>query len=983
MPHWMPSLIRLKPFPIGLGLAIAFAICMHTTCDAGDQDRLARLRLKNGEYIDGRAVPWDDSNYLGWQSPHFLSPLDFDWRNISSVEFYPYDTKAESKDPFRFLLDNGSVISGNLAKLDEAEIWIDSSSLGQLHLERNAVRQIEAQDRSLHFVYEGPRSIDGWQSEWPEAWSFQHGVIQSNATQSSVRLAVDLPAISLIEFRLAWDTRPEFELSLGVEKVSKDPLTAARLEVWDGQLTIVRESGKNADIAILSKLADGAGHVELKVYLNQQTGLVSVYSPSGEMLVKLSVPFEQPVTLGDVLVTIGGEHQRVEKLNIYRWDGKLPDPSESASAIVVQRNGSIARGQIKSFDKAASTLVTDDAQAEPIKLANVERITMAKTATKRSEIADEPPTAADSKSPDQVEGPSHSIDVRMRDGSRISGTWLGVNPDGSVPLSIPGLGEPVTFNIDQLATILGTRGLGPTGKAVGKLGRLYASGVQLSGQLVVAPLEQSTAVLGWQPAACTKSAAINPRSSGTINFFIQKALDAAASITGNRVQQAKELEQAVKELARLNAPPIAQKNAAQRPQNALPNLPAPEQRKADVTELYRMKYGLMPTAGWREEIGILMRSGDRIAGDVVKIDGHGVEFNSTETTTKFVTHSQIQSLVLARTHKPLKLSAERLQRILTVPRISKNDPPTHLLIATNGDYLRGRLLRLDGETATVEVRLENVELPRKAVAQIIWLHDRDWTLSSPEAFPAKPEEMNQNATNAAPLVHAVLATGATLTFSPTSISNEKLTGNSPLLGECSVEIKDLNQLLFGHDSPSRALELQQESWKLSLARNPKVLDAERADQTGAPRASQRAPLVGKAAPNFVLKDLGGNDYEMHKHQGRVKVLDFWASWCAPCMASMPEVARVVSDVGSEQVDLVTVNYQETPERIHATINKLGLTATAILDADGDVAELYDANAIPQTVIIDRDGIVRHVFVGGGSKFVPLFQAALKEVVETK
>ncbi len=79
-------------------------------------------------------------------------------------------------------------------------------------------------------------------------------------------------------------------------------------------------------------------------------------------------------------------------------------------------------------------------------------------------------------------------------------------------------------------------------------------------------------------------------------------------------------------------------------------------------------------------------------------------------------------------------------------------------------------------------------------------------------------------------------------------------------------------------------------------------------------------------------------------------------------ANDAEVERIVSAAEANDVDLIAVNLQESPERAMAAIERLDLKATVVLDIDGEVAQKYQASAIPQTVIIDRAGNVTHVFV---------------------
>ena len=68
------------------------------------------------------------------------------------------------------------------------------------------------------------------------------------------------------------------------------------------------------------------------------------------------------------------------------------------------------------------------------------------------------------------------------------------------------------------------------------------------------------------------------------------------------------------------------------------------------------------------------------------------------------------------------LTRSKRDRLLTLPRMQKADPPTHLIRSKNGDYLRGRVTKMDDKTLEVEVRLENKDVPRDRISRIIWLH---------------------------------------------------------------------------------------------------------------------------------------------------------------------------------------------------------------------------------------------------------------------
>ena len=120
-------------------------------------------------------------------------------------------------------------------------------------------------------------------------------------------------------------------------------------------------------------------------------------------------------------------------------------------------------------------------------------------------------------------------------------------------------------------------------------------------------------------------------------------------------------------------------------------------------------------------------------------------------------------------------------------------------------------------------------------------------------------------------------------------------------------------------------------------------------------------------PAFLMRDLEGHSQSPDLYHGKVLLLDFWATWCGPCVQTMPLVDGVVREFADRGVELLAVNLEEHPEQVRATLERHKLKVPVALDRDGVVAAKYAVTAIPQTVVIDRDGRVARVFVGGGRK----------------
>jgi len=146
--------------------------------------------------------------------------------------------------------------------------------------------------------------------------------------------------------------------------------------------------------------------------------------------------------------------------------------------------------------------------------------------------------------------------------------------------------------------------------------------------------------------------------------------------------------------------------------------------------------------------------------------------------------------------------------------------------------------------------------------------------------------------------------------------------------------------LFGAFIEAEAVQLPYHPWKLHHATEPQFVQAEEGDAASTAPAGTESALVGQAAPDFELDRLDGQTFRLSDHQGRIVVLDFWASWCGSCRPSMPLVDRVVRQFADQSVTLVAVNLQERPEQIASMLERDELEIPVALDRDGVVAAKY-------------------------------------------
>ena len=121
-------------------------------------------------------------------------------------------------------------------------------------------------------------------------------------------------------------------------------------------------------------------------------------------------------------------------------------------------------------------------------------------------------------------------------------------------------------------------------------------------------------------------------------------------------------------------------------------------------------------------------------------------------------------------------------------------------------------------------------------------------------------------------------------------------------------------------------------------------------------------LRGVQAPDFRLTDLEGRSHRLENYRGKVVLLDFWASWCAPCRRELPAIEKLHRRYGGRGLVVLAVNSEE--EKVARTfVKKYGYTFTVLTDVRGSVFDDYAVSSIPVTVVVDREGRISAHFVG--------------------
>ncbi len=878
------------------------------------------LHLANGGFLSGHLQDADSPETLLFQGSQFTAPFRFP---VTAVRSLAYARPAEQPKPsgeFCFELSGGGVLYGDLRGVAEDTVDIDTAKFGRLSFKRERLHRFFRWAAGSELIYSGPTGLKGWVENGSESlWRDEGGRLVTHEPNASLTSEFPLPKQTLVEIELSWSQTPDFTLSLG-ENQKGDAVGRAspfRFHVVDGELAVMRETAREADIAPVTPVGSGEGRLHLLIYVDLQQGRILVYSMTGAPLAELNVAEAKPKIGAGVVLTNHKDTLRLERLRISRWNGAPPTPAAVDQPRFQSEDGAVADGRLSEFDadRQQVTFLSGDRKIS-VPLKTVDAVQLSSH------------VGAGAKHGER------NVHVMYQDGTRIGGL---LTRTGSAMIGIicPEIVQPVAAPVQGLSGITMLQAAPPaTGGPPGKTMHLELADTKLRGRLVDGREQPGASCLAWQPES---SETASPLRSGVNGKIASKS------------------------------PPPAVKKPPRQTAGRAPGLRIFGGNRAQPAE----PVAAPVKAASKDQKFLHLRSGDTIPCEVKSIDERGVTFETPMSTATFVAHQNVKAVELLKVTAMPRLSVQKRDRLLTLPRMQRDSPPLQLICSRNGDVLRGRILGLTESQLKVEVRLNERELARDRVAQIIWLHEDELKDVPSETDP--PQDRRDPA--AATRVQVQRSDGIRLTFLAEQFQDTTLSGRSDILGDCRTDLAQADQLLIGQSIEMAAANLPYHRWKLHHAVDPKFVQEESSE--AAPGLD--SPLVGKPAPDFRLDYLDGTKFHLKECQGQVVVLDFWATWCGPCLQVMPQIEQVVGEFQEHNVRLVAVNLEESPRQITATLQRHKIEVPVVLDQDGVVAHKYGATAIPQTVIIDRAGNVFRVFVGGGPDYADQLRDALKQV----
>jgi peroxiredoxin len=137
------------------------------------------------------------------------------------------------------------------------------------------------------------------------------------------------------------------------------------------------------------------------------------------------------------------------------------------------------------------------------------------------------------------------------------------------------------------------------------------------------------------------------------------------------------------------------------------------------------------------------------------------------------------------------------------------------------------------------------------------------------------------------------------------------------------------------------------------------------------------PNVGNRAPDFTLQTIDGKEISLKSLRGKKVVLNFWATWCGPCVGEMPYFQDITRTWKADEVVILAINLEENTSTVRNFLAGERFTFTILLDTEGTAGKRYEVSSIPRTFFIDRDGVVRETKQGSFQNL-----AAIEELIRS-
>ena len=818
------------------------------------------LRWKNGDVLPGQLLE-SSAGTIRWSSPYFLDDLILDVKVLDGVAFWKQDSPPVTEDgqvstteAFRVNTLSGDAWIADLIDSDDETFLFSSKRHGQFRVKRSAVYMLERQERP-DFLFDGSQ-LKNWKLPKPKReavdpalpfdfvrrsdwFAAPEGHPKTWIDKADIFYAFNWPEHFEIELELASDTHsPNFSFAFG-----KDLYQALRLETWKDELVAVQGVLFKSVLAIPPEQRS----IRLRLTYHEGTGVLRVFDATGNLLLELK-GIEPTVKDAGIYVQNRGEDLTVRNVRVYR-QLKVPaaERINLSKPHVYMTNGERIQGRLFVQEDGAYVLSTDGTR-RGIDLQKLNHILQPGILLAKLD------QAVTLKYPDKVV---------------LHGELMQVKSD-SVVLQTAFADEPVTCSLSD-AALLQFPAKPDMSEAEKDKNKLILASGDLRGRVVFGG-GQGTSSVQWESVGALKPVRLAYNRAYRIERNDKSATGGTRLPVGTRLPRPYSTAQFRHTLhlksgeifpgqitaydgksANFQSPFISAQHLDSVDIKALEFSGRTHAPSTDRTQPIPNFYSLRTALAVREpEVAgvevqfIRQREGDvnvkfRIDADDLKELNEGrlvVIVNEGNRGQKWVEienrgGKNVGALpgdewlgLLATPLAPEKDKSHlKLERALTVPRASRDNPPSHLLVAKTGDMKRGTLLDFRGQTIQFDSRLRESSIPIDRVARVVNISE---SAISDKRLLIKSEPSSTDSrkliadSHSQPVVRVTLTDGSILIFEPLEVQDSRLLGRSSIYGEVSVPVDSIRSLHFGAEAKS--FKAAFEEWTVRPAKEPEYDD---------------------------------------------------------------------------------------------------------------------------------------------------------------
>ncbi|MFV1973421.1 MAG: TlpA family protein disulfide reductase [Thiohalobacterales bacterium] len=139
-------------------------------------------------------------------------------------------------------------------------------------------------------------------------------------------------------------------------------------------------------------------------------------------------------------------------------------------------------------------------------------------------------------------------------------------------------------------------------------------------------------------------------------------------------------------------------------------------------------------------------------------------------------------------------------------------------------------------------------------------------------------------------------------------------------------------------------------------------------------------MDGRPAPALVLENIDGEPWDISKQRGHWLFVHFWATWCGPCRREMPTIQKLAETLQDDRLEIVMVNTAETEDEVFSFLGIVAPDLIPLMDTDGLVTEIWQPRGLPATFLVDPEGKIRYLALGGRDWNTPPYRDFLRRII---